>query len=106
MYSAAMWIDEALPKIGDTAGNAKKLLAAVESTKLVGSPLGYPVTLDAYGNPVYTIFIRKVVKNPQGKWWNVPIHSYPHVSQFWTYNPTQYLKQPPYTRSFQGIAKT
>jgi len=106
MYSAAMWIDEALPKIGDTVGNPKKLLAAVESTTLVGSPLGYPVTLDAYGNPIYTIFIRKVVKNPQGKWWNVPIHSYPHVSQFWTYNLAQYLKQPSYSRSFQGIAKT
>ena len=105
MYSAAMWIDEALPKIGDAAGNAKKLLAAVEGTKLVGSPLGETVELDAYGNPIYTIFIRKVEKNAQGKWWNVPIFQYPHVSQFWTYNPAQYLKQPSYARSFQGIAK-
>lgn len=106
MYSGAMWLFEAMKKIGGVADNPKKLLAAVRATTLTGSPLGYPVKLDEYGNPIYTIFIRKVVKNAQGKWWNVPIAEYPHVSQFWTYNPTAYMKQPPYSRSFQGIAKS
>ena len=38
-----------------------------------------------------------------GKYWNVPIQTYEHVSQFWKYNPETYMKQPPYSRDFQGI---
>ena len=74
-------------------------------TELTGSPLGKTVTLDAYGNPIYDVYIRKVVKRGDGKYWNVPITSYPNVSQFWTYDPATYMKQPPYSRSFQGIKK-
>ena len=60
----------------------------------------------AYGNPIYDVYIRKVVKRPDGKYWNVPIETYPNVSQFWKYDPETYLKQPAYSRSFQGIKKT
>jgi branched-chain amino acid transport system substrate-binding protein len=27
------------------------------------------------------------------------------VSQFWKYDPESYMKQPPYSRTFQGIKK-
>ena len=69
------------------------------------SPLGRPVRLDDYGNPIYDVYIRKVEKNADGKFWNVPIETYPNVSQFWTYEPEEYLKQPPFSRDFQGIKK-
>jgi len=46
-----------------------------------------------------------VVKRADGKYSNVPIASYPGVSQFWKYDPETYMKQPPYSRSFQGIKK-
>ena len=59
--------------------------------------------MDAYGHPVYTAFIRKVAKRSDGKLWNVVVTSYPNVSQFWTYDPETYMKQPPYSRTFQGI---
>lgn len=36
---------------------------------------------------------------------SVPIAEYPSVSQFWHYDPETYMKQPPYSRSFQGIKK-
>jgi hypothetical protein len=81
-------------------------LDTVLKTDLPDSPLGKPVRLDAYGNPIYDVYVRKVVKRPDGKYWNVPIESYPNVSQFWKYDPETYLKQPPYSRSFQGIKKT
>jgi branched-chain amino acid transport system substrate-binding protein len=64
------------------------------------------VRLDAYGNPVYDVHIRKVVRRPDGKYWNVPIEVYPNVSQFWKYDPETYLKQPAYSRSFQGIKRS
>ncbi len=105
MYSGAMWVAEALEKIGGQADDPALLIDTVLNTTLQGSPLGYPVKLDAYGNPIYTVFIRKVEKNVDGKLWNVPIATYPDVSQFWTYDPADYMKQPSYSRSFQGIKR-
>ena len=51
------------------------------------------------------MFIREVKARPDGKLWNVPIDTYQNVSQFWTYDPATYLKQPTYSRDFQGIKK-
>jgi branched-chain amino acid transport system substrate-binding protein len=105
MYSGAMWISLALEKIGGKLEDRDAFLAAVSATELANSPLGKTVKLDAYGNPIYDVYIRKVVKRPDGKYWNVPIHTYANVSQFWTYDPETYMRQPPYSRTFQGIKK-
>ena len=80
-------------------------MAAVLSTDLTGSPLGKTVKLDAFGNPIYDIYIRKVGKNADGKWVNIPFAEYPAVSQFWKYDAATYMKQPSYSRDFQGIKK-
>jgi len=105
-YVGAMWIAKAIEAIGGKVQDRELFLDTVLKTNLVDSPLGHPVHFDAYGNPVYDVFIRKVVKNKDGKYWNVPIKTYPQVSQFWTYDPETYMKQPPYSRSFQGIRKS
>lgn len=105
-YSAAMWLAEAIKSIGGNVEDRPKFLEAVRKTALNGSPLGRQVRLDDYGNPVYDVFIRDVVKRPDGTYWNKPIETYPAVSQFWTYNPEEYLKQPSYSRTFQGIKKS
>ena len=44
-------------------------------------------------------------RRADGKFWNVPLEVYPNVSQFWKYKPEEYLKQPSYSRTFQGIKK-
>lgn len=105
MYSGAMWLDEAAKTINGNVEDRDAFLAAVSKTQLTGSPLGQTVKLDDYGNPIYDVHIRKVVKNADGKLWNAPIANYPNVSQFWTYNPVTYMEQPPYSRTFQGIKK-
>jgi branched-chain amino acid transport system substrate-binding protein len=105
MYSGMMWVAEALEKIGGKVEDRDAFLDSVLKTELTGSPLGTTVKLDAYGNPIYDVQIRKVVKRADGKYWNVPIASYPGVSQFWKYDPETYMKQPPYSRTFQGIKK-
>jgi branched-chain amino acid transport system substrate-binding protein len=105
-YSAAMWLAEAIKRVNGNVEDRPKLLAAVRGTVLSNSPLGHEVRLDEYGNPVYDVYIRNVVKRPDGKYWNVPIETYKNVSQFWTYKVDDYLKQPPYSRTFQGIKKT
>ena len=105
MFSGAMWVSEAIKKMGGKIDDREAFIDTVLKTDLTGSPLGTTVKLDAYGNPIYDVYIRKVVKRPDGKFWNVPTETYKDVSQFWKYDPETYLKQPPYSRTFQGIKK-
>lgn len=102
-YSAAMWLAEAINSVKGNVEDRPAFLDAIRKTTLTNSPLGRPVKLDAYGNPIYDVFIRNTVKRPDGKLWNVPVETYPEVTQFWKYDPETYMKQPPYSRTFQGI---
>ncbi len=104
-YTGAMWLAHALNKIKGRAEDSKALLSTLVSETIEGTPFGKTVKMDSYGNPVFDVYIRRVVKRPDGKLVNTAIETYPQVSQFWTYNPTEYLKQPSYSRTFQGIAK-
>jgi branched-chain amino acid transport system substrate-binding protein len=106
MYSGAMWVTRAIEKLNGKVEDREAFIDAILATDLPDSPLGKLVRLDSYGNPIYDVSIRKVVKRPDGKYWNVPIEIYPAVSQFWKYDPETYMKQPPYSRTFQGIRKT
>jgi branched-chain amino acid transport system substrate-binding protein len=104
-YIGAMWIAKAINAINGKVEDRDLFLDTVMKTDLPDSPLGKPVRLDAYGNPVYDVFIRRVMRNKDGKYVNAPIGSYPQVSQFWKYDPETFMRQPPYSREFQGIKK-
>jgi branched-chain amino acid transport system substrate-binding protein len=71
-----------------------KALRAVRVDTLRG-----PIAFDEYGNVVGNIYIRKVEKK-DGRLVNTNIHTYSDVSQFWTYNPKEFLKQPVYSRDW------
>jgi branched-chain amino acid transport system substrate-binding protein len=58
-----------------------------------------PVQFDRYGNVVGNIYIRKVERR-DGRLVNRVIQTYPNVSQFWTYKPEEFLKNPVYSRDF------
>jgi branched-chain amino acid transport system substrate-binding protein len=58
-----------------------------------------PVRFDEYGNVVGNVYIRKVERK-EGRLVNSVIHTYPNVSQFWTYKPEEFLKNPVYSRDF------
>ena len=108
-YTAGHWFSDALDKVHGNVNDAGPLLGAIRSIKLSDSILG-PMQLDAYGCPVENVYIRRVVatSGPEAKYaktWNVVIKTYPHVSQFWTYKPADYLKQPVYSPTFQGYQK-
>jgi len=104
-YVGAMWVAKAINAINGKVEDRDVFLETVLKTDLSDSPLGKPVRFDDYGNPIYDVVIRKTAKNKDGKFWNVPIATYPQVSQFWKYDPVTYMKQPPYSRDFQGIKK-
>jgi len=105
MYSGILWVAKSLEAVGGRTDDREALLAAMRRTVLDDSPLGRPVRLDDYGNPVYDIYVRRVARRADGKFWNVPIATYEGVSQFWRYSPEEYLRQPPYTRDNQMIRR-
>ncbi|MBI1736908.1 MAG: ABC transporter substrate-binding protein [Candidatus Rokubacteria bacterium] len=97
-YTTGRWINEAARAIGGDVENREKFLAALRKVEVPDAPRG-PVKLDAHGNPIQNIYIRKVEKKG-GELWNTVIHTYPSVSQFYHYKPEEFLKQPVYDRNF------
>src|SRR5216117_3442944 len=57
------------------------------------------VRFDQYGNVVGNVYIRKVERK-DARLVNSVIHTYPDVSQFWTYDAKEFLKNPVYSRDF------
>src|SRR5437667_1421619 len=58
-----------------------------------------PVSFDVYGNIVGNVYIRKVERK-EGRLVNTVIYTYPNVSQFWTYDEKEFLKNPVYSRDW------
>jgi branched-chain amino acid transport system substrate-binding protein len=96
-YTEAAVLDATLQKIGGKIEDKEAFMKAVRSIK-VDTCRG-PVSFDKYGNVVGNVYIRKVTRK-EGRLVNSVVHTYPNVSQFWTYNPDEYLKNPPYTRDY------
>jgi branched-chain amino acid transport system substrate-binding protein len=97
-YTSARWIDMAVKAVGGKVEDREAFLAALKKVELPDALRG-PIKLDAHGNPVQNIYIRKVERK-DGELQNTVIHTYPAVSQFWKWNPEEYLKQPAYTRDY------
>ena len=97
-YTAGRWIDEAAKAINGDLENREKFLAALRKVEIPDAPRG-PIKLDAYGNPVQNIYIRKVEKK-DGELWNTVLKVYPNVTQFWNYKPDAFMKDPVYSRDY------
>ena len=102
MYSSGRWIVEAAKALGGTVEDRDRLLAALrKASETTPDPRG-PIKLDEYGNPTQNVYIVKVEK-VNGRLSNTVIHTYPMVSQFWTYKADEFLKSPPYDRSYPPV---
>ena len=97
-YTNARWIAEAVKAIGGKVEDRDAFLGALKKVELKDTARG-PLSIDRWGNPVQNIYIRKV-ERVDGKLQNTVIFTYPAVSQFWKYNPEEFLKQPVYSREF------
>ena len=95
-YDTAIWIVKAIEQINGNVEDKAKFFEALRRVKLPDAPRG-PLELDKYGNVIQNVYIRKVEK-VKGVLQNTVIGTIPHVSQFWKYNPEEYLKQPRYSR--------
>jgi branched-chain amino acid transport system substrate-binding protein len=100
-YTGVRWIVEAIKSINGDVENRARFLQALKKVEIKDVPRG-PFKLDDYGNPIQTIYIRKVEK-VGGELQNTVIHTYPNVSQFWKYKPEEFLKQPVYSREYPPL---
>ena len=96
-HIAAAVLDNALTLIGGKIDDKQALMKALRS-ETVDTVRG-PVKFDNYGNVVGNVYIRKVERK-SGRLVNTVIKTYPGVSQFWTYPPAEFLKQPVYSRDY------
>jgi branched-chain amino acid transport system substrate-binding protein len=96
-YTSGRWINEAVRALGGQVEDREKLLAALRKVEIPDAPRG-PIKLDGYGNPIQNVYFRRVERNRDGELQNTVIVTIPAVSQFWKYNPEEFLRQPVYSR--------
>lgn len=102
MYSAGRWILEAVKALDGNVDDRDRLLAALrKASETTEDPRG-PIKLDEYGNPTENVYIVKV-ERVGGRLQNTIIHTYPMVSQFWTYKADEFLKTPAYDRNYPPL---
>jgi branched-chain amino acid transport system substrate-binding protein len=98
MYFAGQCVEAALQKLGGKTDDKDALIAALKGVSLTDTPRG-PFTFDQNGNVVGDVFVRRCERKG-GKLVNTTIKTYEKISQFWTYKPDEFVKQPVYSREF------
>jgi branched-chain amino acid transport system substrate-binding protein len=99
-YIAAQWTVQALEQVDGDIEDLDAFLEAVRGLQFE-SP-GGPMELDEYDNPIQNVYIREVQTRDDGRMWNVPVETFEGVSQFWNYDPEEFLSCPVYSRDYQG----
>lgn len=96
MYTGGKWFAAATEAVGGNVEDTAAFMNALRRIKLSDTPRG-PLELDDYGSPIENVYLRKV-ERVNGELQNTVIETFPNVSQFWSYDPAEYLKQPLYAR--------
>jgi branched-chain amino acid transport system substrate-binding protein len=95
-YTNGAVLEHTLNAVKGNIENKPTFMKALR-TAVVEDTCRGPVKFDEYGNVVGNVYIRKVERKG-GKLVNTVIKTYPNVSQFWTYDPKEFLAQPVYDR--------
>jgi branched-chain amino acid transport system substrate-binding protein len=107
LYVNCQVVDAALKALGGNPGDGDKFMAALKAVSLTDTPRG-PLKFDHLDNVVGNIYVRRI--GTEGakyglKLWNKTIHTYPDVSQFWTWPEAEYLAHPVYSRDYPPLTK-
>ena len=97
-YTAGLFLKQALDRVGGKVEDTDTFLKALRGVAIPDAP-GGPIRLDKYGQPVHNIYIRRVERK-DGRLQNTVIQTIENVSQFWTYPEADFLKAPPYSRTY------
>ena len=90
-------LDHALQGVDGKTEDREALMRALKAAVVPDTVRG-PVRFDSYGNVVGNVYIRKVAQQG-GQLVNQVIKTYPDVSQFWTWEPKDFLSHPVYGRN-------
>ena len=97
-YGAALMLEQALKDVKGNIENKTAFMAALRNVQVANDPRG-KISLDALGNPVMDVYVRKV-ERVSGKLVNTVIKTYPAVTQFWAYSTKDFLANPVYSRDY------
>jgi branched-chain amino acid transport system substrate-binding protein len=84
---------------GVIAGEA--FIEAASGITLEDSLYG-PISFDEYHNIVGPVYLEHTGDRGDGTYWNVVDETFPDVSQFWTYDPAEFLANPVFSREYTG----
>lgn len=90
-WATAQVIEAALEEAGSADSDA--LMEAIGNVQ-VEAPRG-PLSFDEYGQAVYRVYVREVTQDDEGRWINQVIEQYDDVSQFWNYDPEEFMAGEP-----------
>ena len=101
-YAAATYVEgevleAALESVKGRVEDKPAFMKALRTTKV--ETVRGPVSFDENGNVVGKVYIRRVERK-EGRLVNTVIFTYPNVSQFWTYDAKDFLKNPVYSRDW------
>jgi branched-chain amino acid transport system substrate-binding protein len=97
-YVAGLFLESALNAVKGKFEDKAAFVRALHNVRLERSPMG-PIRIDEYGKPILNIYVRKV-ERVDGRLVNTIVATVPEVSQFWTYDPKQFLANPVYSRDW------
>ena len=97
-YVSGMYLEAALQAIKGRFEDKAAFVKSLHEVHLAKSPMG-PIRLDEYGKPVLNIYVRRVERK-NGQLVNTIVATYPNVSQFFNYDPKQFLANPVYSRDY------
>jgi branched-chain amino acid transport system substrate-binding protein len=95
-YTAGLFVEEALKAVKGRFEDQGAFVRALHSMRLASSPMG-PIRLDEYAKPIMNMYVRRVERK-DGQLVNAIVETFRDVSQFWTYDPKQFLAGPQYSR--------
>lgn len=99
-YATAQMLAATLAE-ADSKPTGEDLISAIKGADLSDTVWG-DVSFDDYNNIVGPVMVREVSKRDDGKLWNTVIDEFDDVSQFWTFDPDEFLANPPYSTTQTG----
>src|SRR2546421_1155812 len=95
-YTAGLFLEDALKAVKGKFEDKAAFVRALHAVKLREGPIG-PMRLGEDGNAIFNIYVRRVERK-DGRLVNAIVATVPEVSQFWRYEPKQFLARPAYSR--------
>jgi branched-chain amino acid transport system substrate-binding protein len=96
-YVSGQVLEAALKTINGNVEDKKALMSAIRDGS--ADTIRGRIKFDEFGDVIGNVYIRKVTKS-DGRLVNSVIKTYPDVTQFWTYDKTEFLKNPVYSRDY------